>query len=146
MPPDVLEAPRLPALYRDIFRYAGLPLPPRSAPGEQFVLRCGDQPPGLFAALLEEAFVEDEAEVDVRQDGDPTGPVAIRPGFDSPCPFAEGLKRAAAPEGAPLLVFAVERRGPGGRLLGVTWAAVPEEEPAPDAPYTAAVARHDSPA
>src|SRR5438874_8508526 len=108
MTPDVLQAARLPALYRQIFLYAGLPLAPGPPWGERFVLRCGDQPPGLFAALLEEAFVEDEAEVGVWQGADPPGQVVVRPGLPSPGPVAEGLKRAAGPEGAPLLVFAVE--------------------------------------
>jgi hypothetical protein len=140
MTPDLLEAARLPTLYRQIFLYAGLRPPPGPPSGERFVLRCGDQPPGLFAALLEEAFVDDEAEVFCQPDDAP-GQVVVRPGLPSPCPAAEGLKCAAGAGGAPLLVFAVERRDAGGRLLGVTWAAVPEGEPDPPAPLRAAVAR-----
>ena len=148
MTPHVLQAPRLPALYRDIFRYAGLPLPP----GEEFVLRCGEQPPGLFAALLEEAFLEDESEAVVWQGDAPpdyrhAGPasVVIRAGFEAPCPLARELGEAVLPEGGPVLLFAVERRDAGGRLLGLTWAAVPEEEPGPREVFRAAVARVTSP-
>ena len=71
----------------------------------------------------------------------PAGQVIVRPGFDAPCPVAGELTRAACPGGGPVLLFAVERRDAGGRLLEVTWAAVPEEEPGPQAPFKAAVAR-----
>ena len=144
--PDVLEAPLLPALYRAVFLYAGLPVPPDSARSECFVLRSGDQPPGLFAALLEEALVEDEAEVEVRADPPALrhpGQVVVVPGFEAPCPMADELRRAVCPGGGPVLLFAVERRGAGGRLLAVTWAAVPEEEPGPEEVFQAAVARWD---
>ena len=44
-----------------------------------------------------------------------------------------------------MFLFAVERRDRAGRLLGVTWAALPEEEPPPWAPFRAAALRHDFP-
>jgi hypothetical protein len=121
MPADVLQAPRLPALYREVFVYAGLPLPP----GERFVLRSGDEPPGLFAALLEEAFLEDEAEALVWEGVDPPdchhlGPwqVVIRPGFDTPCPVAGELARALGPALAVRRGVA-RRAGPAaGKHLG----------------------------
>src|SRR4051794_36274124 len=113
--PDVLEALRLPELYRKVFLYAGIPLPPAAAPGECFVLRSGDQPPDLFAKLLEEAFLEDQTEVGACRPTDPPeaqgqrpGQIEVRPGFDSPCPAAEELRRAARSGAGPVLVFAVE--------------------------------------
>jgi hypothetical protein len=150
--PEVLEALRLPELCRQVCAYAGLPPPPAAAAGH-FVVRSGPEPPGLLAELLEEAFVEDEAEVLVWPADEPLGPaalgpgqVAVRPGFDAPCPAAEALRRSAQPGGGPALLFAVERRDAAGRLLGVTWAAVPEEEPPPRANFQAAVLRLDYPA
>jgi hypothetical protein len=143
-----MEALRLPRLCRQVCARAGLPLPPAPAAGERFVLRCGAEPPGLFAELLEEAFVEDEAEVVLWPEHGapdyrslPPGHVAVRAGFDSPCPAAGELRRAASPGGGRVLLFAVERRDAAGRLLGVTWAGVPEEEPPPQAPFRAAVLR-----
>jgi hypothetical protein len=44
----------------------------------------------------------------------------------------------------PSLLFSVERRDETGRLLGVTWAAVPEEEPPPQGRYRAAVRSFES--
>jgi hypothetical protein len=40
-----------------------------------------------------------------------------------------------------VLAFAVERRDARGRLLGVTWVAVPEEEPPPTGEFRAEVLR-----
>src|SRR5690242_20061065 len=71
-PPLVLEALRLPELYRRVCLHAGLPLP--TAPGgpvERFVVRCGDEPPTILAGLLEEALLEDRAEVTVLPAGGP---------------------------------------------------------------------------
>src|SRR4051794_40207251 len=145
----VHEALRLPELCRQVCAHAGLPLSPVPGAAGRFVLRCGAEPPGLFAELLEEAFVEDEAEVQVwPADGPadyhalPHGHVAVRPGFDSPCPAAEGLARAVSP-GGRVLLFAVERRDGDGRLLGLTWAAMPEEEPPPQAAFRVAILRLD---
>jgi len=150
--PDVLEALRLPELYRKICLYAGIPLSPAPTAAERYVFRSGAELPDFFAKLLEEAFVEDEAEVVVcRATGPPdfhqfgTGHIIVLPGFDSPCPVAEELRRAVWPGGGPVLLFAIERRDGDGRLLGVTWAAVPEEEPAPETPFRAAVLRDDTP-
>src|SRR5689334_8040307 len=99
--PQVLEALRLPELYRLVCLYAGIPLPPEPASGGRFVLRSGAESPELFTKLLEEAFVEDEAEVPVSHRGDPAsalpagpGRVAVQAGFDSACPVAEELRRA----------------------------------------------------
>jgi hypothetical protein len=149
--PVLLEAMRLPELYRRVCRHAGLPPAPAADTGERFVLRSGDEPPDLYGKLLEEAFVEDEAEVPVYRPDDPLdyrrlgpGHVAVRPGFDAPCPaVVADLRRAVRPEGGRVMVFTVERRDTEGRLLGVTWAAVPEEEPAPRAEFRAAVLRQD---
>jgi hypothetical protein len=104
------------------------------------VLRSGSEPPNLFAKLLEEAFVEDEAEVPLYgPEGRPSEPgrVVVQAGFNSPYPDVESLRQAVRPGGGPVQLFAVERRDAGGRLLGVTWAAVPEEEPPPQKPYSA---------
>ena len=109
------------------------------------MLRSGAQPADLFAKLLEEAFVEDEAEVPLYgPEGTPSEPgrVVVQAGFDTPCPEPESLRRAVRAGGGPVQLFAVERRDAGGRLLGVTWAAVPEEEPPPQKPYRAAVVRY----
>jgi hypothetical protein len=144
--PQVLQALRLPELYRLICRQAGLPLAgDASRSSDRFILRCGQERPDLFAKLLEEAFLEDEAEVpiwptDAAPDyrGLPPGSIAVRPGFDAPCPDTAALLQAAS-EGGPALVFAIERRDEAGRLLAVTWAAIPEEEPPPEADFRAAV-------
>ena len=146
--PVVLTDPRLPGLYRRVFHYAGVPVPPEPASDERFVVRTGPEPPDLFAKLLEEALVEDEAEVAVwRAGGAPDyhalgdGGLAVRPGFETACPDADVLRRAVGPGGA--MLFAVERRDAGGRLLGVTWVAAPEGEPPPEARFRAAVLRLD---
>jgi hypothetical protein len=149
--PAVLEDLRLPGLFRRVCGYAGLP-PSRSAGGDdRFVLRSGPEPPDFLAKVLEEAFVEDEAEVAVWRTGDEPdygalgpGGLAVRPGFDAPCPDPDALRRAAAPGGGRVSLIAVERRDAGGRLVGVTWAAVPEGEPPPAAEFRAAVMRVDA--
>jgi hypothetical protein len=120
-------------------------MPSPCVPPERFVLRSGPEQPELYAKLLEEAFAEDEAEIAVEEPNNPVdlarlcaGAVMIRPGFDCPCPDAEALRQAVRPKGGEALLFAVERRDAHGRLLGLTWAAMPEEEPDPQAPYRAA--------
>jgi hypothetical protein len=149
-PPTVLEALRLPALCRKVCRYAGMPLVPGTGSSGRFVVRSGAESPELLTHLLEEALLEDGAEAVVFRPGEPfdpaavgAGEVAARAGFDDPCPDAERLRRAASPEAGPVLLFAVERRDEAGNLLGVTWAAVPEEEPPPRERLQAAVARYD---
>lgn len=134
--PDLLEAQRLPALWRGVCLYAGLPLPPATAWRERFIIRCGDESPELLAHLLAEGLVEDGVEVHTgQQTEEPATPsgcfarVVVCSGYPAPCPDADELGRAVAADGAPVLLFAVERRDTAGRLLGVTWAAVPEEEP-----------------
>ena len=148
--PQTLEALRLPELYRAVCEAAGIPLPSLCVPRERFVVRSGSEQPELYAKLLEEAFVEDEAEVAVDVPDHPVdlerlgpGAVMIRPGFDSPCPDAEALRQAVRPRGISVLLFAVERRDEHGRLLGLTWAATPEDEPDPQAPYRAAVVQQE---
>ena len=148
--PDVLEAVRLPALCRGVCLYAGLPLPPATAPGEWFVVRSGAVPPEFLAHLLAEAFGEDGVEVTVCPPaGSPDVPmaglakVAVRPGYPAPCPTADELRRAVAADDAAVLLFAVERRDRQGRLLGVTWAAVPEGEPPQQARFRAAVRSYE---
>jgi hypothetical protein len=144
--PEVLEALRLPELCRRVCLHAGLAFPPASTSSERFVLRTGAEPSGLFAKLLEEAFLEDEAEVLVWSADDrpdfqalPPGHVAVRPGFDAPCPVAEELRRAVRPDGGRVILFAVELRDGQGRLLALTWAAIPEEEPPSKEGFRAAV-------
>jgi hypothetical protein len=142
--PDILSAARLPALCRGVCLYAGLPLPPATS-AERFVVRSGTEPPELLVRLLEEGFVEDEVEVRTSIPGtDIVGEarVTVEPGYTSPCPDVEGLRQALA-EGGPVLLFAVERRDTEGRLLGVTWAAVPEEEPPPKGCFRAAVRSYE---
>jgi hypothetical protein len=145
--PDVLEASRLPALCRGVCLYAGLPLPPATAPGERFVVRTGSTTPGLLTALLAEAFVEDGIEVEDWSGPGPcaTAKVAVRPGYGAPCPAPEELLAAVTPDGGSALLFAVERCDEAGRVLGVTWAAVSEEEPPPQGRFRAAVRSHDVP-
>ena len=141
---DVLEASRLQTLCRGVCLYAGLPLPPATAPGERFIVRSGKEPPDFLVRLLTEAFVEDGVEVQAYSphDVEPSAPgqakVIVRPGFDTPCPVADDLCRAVGTDGSVLL-FAVERVDETGRLLGVTWAAVPEEEPSPQGHFRSAV-------
>lgn len=144
-----VEALRLPGLLRAICGLAGVPvLPGQRGAGDAFVLRTGPEPPGLFADLLEEALLDDAAEAEAPPDGGgrghhtpAAGHIAVEAGYGGPCPDAEGLARAAAPDGGRVLLFAVERREAGaeGHLLGVTWAALPDGEPAPTAPLRAAV-------
>jgi hypothetical protein len=142
--PEVLHAPTLPSLCRRVCRHAGVPVPPAIS-DERFVLRSGSEPPDIFAKLLEEAFVEDEAAVPVWREGDEPdyrglvpGGVAVRSGFDVPYP--DGWRYPGLGGGREMS-FAVERRDAGGRLLGVTGVAVPEEEPPPTGEYRAAVLR-----
>jgi hypothetical protein len=144
--PEILEELRLPTLLRAVCLRAGVPLPP-DAGGERYVVRCGGEPPGFIRDLLEEALVEDGAEVSVWPDGGAPGPaagalpaghVAVRPGFSGRCPEAALRTGLGAPTGKVLLL-AVERFGDGGRPLGVTWAALPEGEPAPLCGFRAAV-------
>src|SRR5262245_30705369 len=71
----------------------------------------------------------------------PPGHVAVRAGSDAPCPAAWRRGRAASPGAGRVLLFAVARRATAGRLHGVTWAGVPEEEPPPQAPFRAAALR-----
>jgi hypothetical protein len=145
----VLTDPRLPGLYRKVWAFAGIPAPLSHATPERFVVRSGAEPPALFAELLEEALVEDAAEVTVWQDGAVAdyaalgdGGLAVQAGAGMACPFEPEMRAAAGPGLA--LVFAVERRGADGRLLAVTWAAVPEGEPPPTAVLKAAVISVDS--
>jgi hypothetical protein len=102
----VVESLRLPSLYRKVCLRAGVPLPPGRPSADRFVVRTGSEPPGLFAALLEEAFLEDEAEAPVLEAGTApelaaleAGTVAVQAGLERPCPDAEGLRRAACPDG-----------------------------------------------
>src|SRR5262245_41551293 len=118
--PDVLEAARLPALCRGVCLYAGLPLPPVAPRTARFVVRSGTEPPELLAKLLEEAFVDDGIEVQSLPEDDSPEPggsrrVVVRGGFTAPCPVADELRRAAAPDGGPVLLFAVERYDGSGR-------------------------------
>ena len=147
--PRLLEALRLPELYRLVWVHSGLPLPPAPG-GERFVVRCGAEPPGLFAALLAEAVTEDEAAVavwpaDVEPDyrSPPPGGIAVRPGLGPHREAADAVREAMQPSAGRVLLFAVERRDAEGRTLGVTWAAVSEEEPPSQEPYRAAVLRLD---
>jgi hypothetical protein len=145
----VLTDPRIPGLYRKVWAFAGIPAPPSPATAERFVVRAGAERPELFAELLEEALVEDAAEVTVWQDGAVAdyaalgdGGLAVQAGAGMSCPFEPELRAAVSPGRA--LLFAVEQRDATGRLLGVTWAAVPEREPPPTAALKAAVMRVDA--
>ncbi len=149
-PPDLLEAPRLPALCRGVCLYAGLPLPPATPSPNRFVVRSGNEPPELLVRLLEEGLCEDEIEVCVDSavplcDSAAVGSarVIVRPGHAAPCPDLDDLRRAVVGENGAVLVFAVEHHDEAGRLLGVTWAAVPEEEPPPQGCFRAAVRSYD---
>lgn len=147
--PDILEAARLSTLCRGVCLYAGLPLPPATAPGQRFVVRSGAEPPELLAKLMEEGFIDDGIDVcngDPQTECDPASSrvrVFVLRGFGGACPAVEELLRAVDSAG-PALLFAVERRDEAGRLLGVTWAAVPEEEPSPQGRYRAAVRSFES--
>jgi len=144
--PDVLEAVRLPALCRGVCLYAGLPLPPAMS-AERFVARSGTEPPELLVRLLQEGLVEDGVEVRTGIPGTDIvgqGRVTVEPGYGTPCPDAEELCRAIDDRNGPVMLFAVERRDDAGRLLGVTWAAVPEEEPPPQGHFRAAVRSYES--
>ncbi len=146
--PTVLEALRLPELCREVCRYAGVPFASPPAVDDRFVVRSGQEAPDLLAKLLEEAFAEDEAEVLVFQGAERPdcgqlrpGQTIVQSGLDAPCPVADALRNAVRPQGGAVLLFAIERRDEVGRLLGVTWAALPEEEPAPQERFQAAVLR-----
>src|SRR5262245_26008244 len=96
---DVLEATRLQELCRGVCLYAGLPLPPATAPGEHFIVRSGQEPPDFLVRLLTEAFLEDDIDVQPSSSGDDIEPIAgqakviVRPGFDTPCPVADEVYR-----------------------------------------------------
>src|SRR5262245_853924 len=144
----VLEARQLPELYRSVCLYAGVAPPSAPSPQERFVFRSGAEPPELLSRLLEEALASDRAEIPPCGPADEHHPgphrVEVRPGFGGPCPAEAELRRAARPGGGGVLVFAVERHDTSGRLLGVTWGAIAEEEPPPQSPFRAAVVRYDS--
>jgi hypothetical protein len=138
--PHILESPRLPALYAAILRYAGVPTPPKSTT-DHFTVRSGAEPPGLLAALLEEAMLDDAAEA-VGGGGWP-GSLSVVAGFGSSCPNADALRGAARAGSGAVQLFAVERHDEDGRLRKVTWVAVPEEEPPATGVYRAAMLRVD---
>jgi hypothetical protein len=144
--PDLLRAQRLPALLRGVCLYAGLPLPPATAGRECFVVRSGTEPPDLAARLLGEGLLDDGIEVRAEPAADAApvpGQVVVCGGHAGICPDADELRRAVAPGGEPVLMFAIERRDRAGRVLGVTWAAVPEEEPPPQGDFRAAVRSYE---
>jgi hypothetical protein len=140
---EIVEAARLPELWRRVCGRAGVPLPP-AATGAHFVFRSGAEPAEFLAKLLEEAVVDDEAEVRVLAGDEAASPVgdvavlSVKPGFASACPAEGRLRAAVAGRGATLLV-AVERYDLQGRLAGVTWAALPEQEPSPQGVFRAAL-------
>ena len=111
-------------------------------------MRCGSDPPDFLARLLEEALTADGEEAtvlpSVNAPGEsmpPAGRLAVQPGFGPPGTAGDELRRAASPGGGRTMDFAIERRGAAGQLLGVTWVAMPESDPAPEASLRAAVLR-----
>lgn len=148
--PQVLSALRLPELLRDTLRFAGVAVSGGQLPTELCVIRSGVETPDIFAKLLEEAFLEDEAEVLVFQETDAVvysdllpGHFLVRPGFDFPCPVVEELRDPLDPAQGRVLVFGIERRDLKGHLLQITWAAMAEDEPPPEAGFRMAVIRQD---
>jgi hypothetical protein len=144
---DVLTAPRLPQLWREICAYGGLPNEQPPVPDRSFVIRCGVESPELLTLLLAEALAADRLEVASHTAaGEPDypallpGQVLVRPGYDSPCPdaFRQALHEVA--ELGSLLVFAIEERDRQGALRQVTWVGMPDEL-LPDVPLAAAVVR-----
>ncbi len=142
-PDEVLMAPRLSDLCRQVWTYAGLPVRGATPGGDRFVIRSGPEPAEWLAKLLQEAFAEDVPDIvphDEAQDHEvPAGRVVVREGFDAPCPIGQELEEMVSP-GRPLS-FAVERRDRDGRLRSVTWVVLSEELPLQEVPLTAAVAR-----
>ena len=59
------------------------------------------------------------------------------------CQIAEVLARKRVH--LSVLDQSIDTSDATGRLLGVTWAALPEEEPPPQGPFRAAVRTYDSP-
>jgi hypothetical protein len=143
-PDEVLMAPRIPDLCRQVWAYAGLPVGGASPTGDRFVIRSGPEPEEWLAKVLQEAFAEDVPDIVPFEEGlDPEAlppdRVVVREGFDAPCPIGQELEEVASP-GRPL-TFAVERRDRLGRMRSVTWVVLSEELLLQEVPLTAAVAR-----
>jgi hypothetical protein len=143
---QILTAPRLPDLFRQVFAYAGLPTHGTSNTSDRFIVRCGSEPPELLAKLLEEALPEDAPEIQTRRHDEPVdagllapGEVVLQAGYALPAPIPEELWQAV--RGGRVLVLAIERRGDRGALLGVVWTALSDEPPTSNEPLRAAVAR-----
>jgi hypothetical protein len=79
-PSEILESPRLPALYAAVLRYAGVATPPESTT-DHFTVRSGAEPPGL----LEEAMFDEAV-------GGWPGSLSVAAGFGSSCPNADALR------------------------------------------------------
>jgi hypothetical protein len=141
---EVLTAARLPELWRKVCAHAGVMLTQVPVGPSRFVVRSGGESPELLAKLLEEALAEDGAEVvaipgdDALADSVPTsGRVQVRGGYPFPCPLDAELRGVA--ELGDVIIFAVERWDAAGRLAQVTWAGMPDELPASEAPLAASV-------
>jgi hypothetical protein len=145
----VLTAARLPELCRAICAHAGIPVLYGQTTADRFVVRSHDEDPELLTKLLEDAFAEDEAEFRVfrREEHIPflelrPGEIVVKAGPEASCPEGPRLREAArGGRAGEALFFAVERRDAGGRVLGVTWAALAGEAGEPEQLLQAAVLR-----
>jgi hypothetical protein len=143
---EILTASRLPDLYRLVCDRAGIPATFGQKISDRFVVRCGAEPPGLIAKLLQEALPEDAPEIPVfplTQPFEPRdlgpGEIVVREGYALPPPIPQELWQNIRV--GRNLIFAIERHGEAGRLLSVVWAAVSEEPPRAEEPLKVAVAR-----
>jgi hypothetical protein len=143
-PPEALTAARLSDLCRLVVERAGIPGGGRTT-ADRFVVRSGPEPPELLAKLLQEGLDEGAPEIPTfleERPLDPTtldpGEVVVQQGYRVPGPIPLDLWQSV--RGGRVLLFAVERWDPAGKVLSVLWAALSDEPPDQEAPLKAVVA------
>jgi hypothetical protein len=143
-PPEVLTAARLSDLCRLVAERAGIPLTGETT-ADRFIVRSGPEPPELLAKLLQEGLAEDAPEIPTLLEEESLdlaavapGEVAVQQGYRVPGPIPLDLWQAV--RGGRVLLFAVERHDPAGKVVSVLWAALSDEPPDQEAPLKAVVA------
>src|SRR5262249_1188985 len=115
---------------------------------DRFVVRTGPEPPELLAKLLQEGLDEGAPEIPTFLEERPLDPSTPDPGEavvqpGAPVPGPSPLDRVPLGQsvrGGRVLLFAVERWDPAGKVLSVLWAALSDEPPDQEAPLKAVVA------
>jgi hypothetical protein len=143
-PPEALTAARLSDLCRLVVERAGIPNSGQPT-ADRFIVRSGPEPPELLAKLLQEGLDEGAPEIPTLLEEEALdvaalapGGVAVQQGYSVPGPIPLDLWLSV--RGGRVLLFAVERRDPAGKILSVLWAALSDEPPDQEAPLKAVVA------